>query len=292
VSIEPVHATAGTTRRDQIMKHYISIKNEDDKKCLDFDLRDILLVLGDEAIQSSWALEGVECHGGYAVADLHSASDEKRILRGESLLALSNAVGQIVEGVFSGFVPPHDRPWIVIRAVDGTAFDIETDRDDVVELMRSRFECVFDEHREDGIETRLIDERSAVFAGHRYTVSQRGVQMRSIEEINRRLAEMDGLGAVLWIYDRPRNRLEIRLERPDDERMLFLVLEACFSLKCPVGWKMKAARIVHDEDSDRLRFTNGDSLVDITCGGACLVEKTDEIPAFEGRGCGCTPKKR
>jgi len=109
---------------------------------LAFDLRDILLVLGDDGERSKWTVKGVECLGGDAAVALHSASEKCEVLAGSRLRALAHDVVQTVDGEFSAYLPNEDAAWITIRAVDSAAFDVETDREDILSAIRAHFDHV------------------------------------------------------------------------------------------------------------------------------------------------------
>lgn len=82
----------------------------------------------------------MECLGAEGTEALHRASDTGEILEGGRLIALAEQVDQVIDGEFTGHLAGDD--WIVIRAVDSSAFDVETDRDDVIERLRASFEHV------------------------------------------------------------------------------------------------------------------------------------------------------
>lgn len=111
---------------------------------LSFDLRDILSVLGSEAERSTWSVRAVECIGGDAAAALHHASDACILLAGDRLVELARHVGQVIDGEFSARLPNDEATWITIRAVDSSAFDVETDREDVLTALRAKFDRVED----------------------------------------------------------------------------------------------------------------------------------------------------
>ena len=111
---------------------------------LGFDLGDVVAVLGDDAERSSWTIADVECVGGAAATALHHASDTGESVSGERLIRLAADVGQIIDGEFVGCLPGESVAWIVIRAVDSSAFDVETDREDVLAALRARFASVVD----------------------------------------------------------------------------------------------------------------------------------------------------
>jgi len=109
-----------------------------------FDLVDILAAIGDDAATSLWTCRNVECSGGEAAAALHRASDCGDVLLGSALLEIARDVDQTIDGEFSGARYGEDEPWLRIRAVDGSAFDVESTRPSVLERVRARFEIVED----------------------------------------------------------------------------------------------------------------------------------------------------
>ena len=111
---------------------------------LSFDLRDILPLLGKDGERSTWTVRDVECLGGDAVQELHDASDACLALTGSRLIELARAVGQVIDGEFSGRLPNDEADWIMIRAVDSSAFDVHTDREDILAALKLKFERVED----------------------------------------------------------------------------------------------------------------------------------------------------
>lgn len=111
---------------------------------LAFDLHDVLRAIGDDALRSSWTVEGVECIGGEAATVLHDLSDRGQTIEGERLLALAAQLTQFVDGELAGRLPGEEREWIKIRAVDSSAYDVLTDRDDVLRTLRTLFRAVQD----------------------------------------------------------------------------------------------------------------------------------------------------
>ena len=123
----------------------VTILDTDPKtNVLAFDLRDILAVLGADAARSRWSVQDVECLGADAADALHEASDRHEVLDGARLADLAQRVDQVIEGQFSGRLPDDETDWIVIRAVDSSAYDVLTDRADVLAQLRARFRRVED----------------------------------------------------------------------------------------------------------------------------------------------------
>lgn len=114
------------------------------ENALAFDLIDILRAIGPQAERSIWKFEGLECLGD-AADHLHAVSDNASVIDGKDLVRLASQIYQSIDGDFLGYRNDHDKhPWIVIRAVDGTSFDVECDEDAVLGRLRKRFNAVTD----------------------------------------------------------------------------------------------------------------------------------------------------
>lgn len=121
----------------------VTISNLDNRGHLAFDLRHILELIELDAHRSRWTVRNLECVGSSA-GELHRVADAGTLLDGAQLLALSRGVNQVIDGEFAGFFSGQDDPWIRIRAVDSSFWDIFTDRDDILDRVRSRFQRVTD----------------------------------------------------------------------------------------------------------------------------------------------------
>jgi hypothetical protein len=101
------------------------------------DLRDILEQLGEKGLKSIWSISSVDCYGEGA-EKLCKLSDYGKKISGEELYSLANDIYQTVEGCFEAF-GSNGKKWLLIRAVDGSEFDIETDDFRILELLRHTF---------------------------------------------------------------------------------------------------------------------------------------------------------
>jgi len=110
---------------------------------LTFDLIDILNLVGDKAIISTWALSGVEAIGKSA-KELHHISDIHLIISGSLLCEIASNIQQTIDGCFMGYIDRKASPWIIIRAVDSSAFDVETDDTTTLNKIRKHFREVDD----------------------------------------------------------------------------------------------------------------------------------------------------
>jgi hypothetical protein len=112
-----------------------------ERGCLRFDLIDILNLIPDAVVKSQWRLFQLECTGESAQV-LATISDAGDSIDGEALWNLVKKLDQVIDGVLEGYFPGENAPWIRIRAVDSTAFDVESREENVLDLIRQKFENV------------------------------------------------------------------------------------------------------------------------------------------------------
>ena len=132
----------GAEDRSRSMSGVTIVDTDPGTNVLNFDLHDILVVLGEEAVRSTWTVEGVESIGGEAARALNEASDQSALLDGPQLIRLARDVEQIIDGEFTGYLPNSRSSWISIRAVDSSAYDVVTEREDVLRSLRAKFASV------------------------------------------------------------------------------------------------------------------------------------------------------
>jgi hypothetical protein len=109
---------------------------------LAFDLVDILRLLP-EAVDSEWEISAVECTG-VAAEKLQRLADSQARVPGQILLELAADLIQIIDGEFIGYHKGDEQPWIIIRAVDSTAFDVASEDESVLARMKQHFKNVVD----------------------------------------------------------------------------------------------------------------------------------------------------
>jgi hypothetical protein len=108
------------------------------------ELIDILRLLGSRGEDSQWDLEDVEAVGESAADELHHLSAVKQRVAGKDLLRLAREVVQIVDAQFSAYEDGADHPWIIIRAIDSSAYDVLADNQEVLDRIRRSFRSVVD----------------------------------------------------------------------------------------------------------------------------------------------------
>ena len=107
------------------------------------DLHDVILVLGERALNSTWQGSGVDCYGESA-QELFEFTDHERPIAGRDLLRITSGVSQTIEGDFKAFDADSTSHWIFIRAWDGAGFYITTNDLKAKEHLKSQFEAVED----------------------------------------------------------------------------------------------------------------------------------------------------
>lgn len=119
---------------------------------LALDLRDLMTLLSPLSIQADWQISKIKSADvGYdwfdATGDggeaLERFADQDLRLTGRELDKLAHETDQVIWGEFSGFLPTDVKePWITIRAIDSTFYEVITSDEDTVSKIHTRFEDV------------------------------------------------------------------------------------------------------------------------------------------------------
>src|SRR5487761_1592200 len=122
----------------------LSIADFDERQVLKIDLADILRVVEQPANESVWRLANIEALGEAEAHELHRLSDEGRSVDGTTLARLASGVSQVIDGELRAFRHGSETPWLIIRAVDISAYDVLTDDDALLARLRKHFAKVDD----------------------------------------------------------------------------------------------------------------------------------------------------
>ncbi|HLM02704.1 MAG TPA: hypothetical protein VK400_16750 [Pyrinomonadaceae bacterium] len=126
------------------------IKIQDSRKTasggnsLNFDLRDVLAVIGEPARKARWRGRDIWCtasRNGKAV----SIREERRDFSGEEFFQFASSIHQTIDGRFE--VRREDaakKSWLVIVAFDSSWFEVWSSKPEVIEKLRNHFEKVSD----------------------------------------------------------------------------------------------------------------------------------------------------
>jgi hypothetical protein len=87
-------------------------------------LLDLLRLLGERGRNSVWLLKNLEVAPSSSADGLHDASDQGLWVPGMELLELAAGYTQVIDGELIAHDSPDDPPWVMLRAVDGTEWDV------------------------------------------------------------------------------------------------------------------------------------------------------------------------
>jgi hypothetical protein len=117
------------------------------------DLRDLLRLLAPRSLEANWIVSTVKSsksgqewfeatgEGGERLEEL--AQDNNTPLLGFDLAALAENTRQVIWGEFVGSGPTQsDKKWVMIRAVDSTFYEIDTDDETVLSKISSTYKDV------------------------------------------------------------------------------------------------------------------------------------------------------
>jgi tetratricopeptide (TPR) repeat protein len=105
------------------------------------DLYDLIVALGERALNSVWFGSGVDCYGEKA-EELYAFTDQNRPIEGRDFLDITSGIRQTIEGDFQAFDKDAPSHWIFIRAWDGSGFYIEIDDPNSEERLKTHFQSV------------------------------------------------------------------------------------------------------------------------------------------------------
>jgi hypothetical protein len=132
-------------RRVQMMRGVIirDGSKRDGKHTLDFGLREVLDTLGSRAAASRWRCSGVR-YTSKDEQDIDALERETgELIDGAALLAATERLQQVIDGQFEA-IENQNTPWVVVRAVDSSWWEVLSDEQAVLETVRVRFQDVED----------------------------------------------------------------------------------------------------------------------------------------------------
>lgn len=104
---------------------------------LAYDLSTLLTSLGELAMTSSWLCRGIEAYGTNA-DELHVYSDKQQRIEGQKLLEIVSNIDNIADGYFHAYIHTETEPWLVVRTIDNSVFEIKSHNPVVVQLKKER----------------------------------------------------------------------------------------------------------------------------------------------------------
>ena len=111
----------------------------------DFELVDLLVSLGMRAANSTWYCNNVECLGDGA-QEMYVYDDGHLPISGSELIKIASRIYQTIDGYFKAYENGETQPWLIIRAVDGAGFDVESSDASALETLRQHFPNITEMH--------------------------------------------------------------------------------------------------------------------------------------------------
>jgi hypothetical protein len=109
------------------------------------DPRLVLLMLGESAIRASWQVAGVARFGerlfatGEGATHLEALSQSLRRVSGAVLSQIFSQVEQVIWGEFAAYHDGEDTPWVILRAIDSSWCEVETEDVGILDRVRQTF---------------------------------------------------------------------------------------------------------------------------------------------------------
>ena len=119
----------------------ITISDSTPDGFLDVNLIDILEIIAPAISTTQWQITNLECLGTTA-EKLEQLADDKQLISSELLLQLATEITQIVDGKFQGYFLNENQPWLIIAAVDSSAYDVETVDENILNQIRQQFQQI------------------------------------------------------------------------------------------------------------------------------------------------------
>ena len=108
------------------------------KPARQLDIYGLIAALGERALHSIWFCSDVNCYGENA-EELYAFTDQDRPIEGGDFLRIASGIDQTMAGDFQAFDPGAARPWIFIRAWQGSGFYMETNGTQIEKQLKTHF---------------------------------------------------------------------------------------------------------------------------------------------------------
>lgn len=119
----------------------ITISDSTPDGFLAVNLIDILEIIVPAIATTQWQITNLECVGTTA-KKLYQIADNRQLISSELLLELVAEITQIIDGKFEGYLLNQNQPWLIITAVDSSAYDVETVDENILNQIRQQFEQI------------------------------------------------------------------------------------------------------------------------------------------------------
>lgn len=114
------------------------------------DLRHVLDVLGQRALESTWRIRGLWSLPESESNSLERLAHQQEPVPGRALKVAADAVDQVIDGEFRAFEPGASEPWVIVEAVDSSYYTVRSADEAVLASIRDRFSDVSEYKHEEG----------------------------------------------------------------------------------------------------------------------------------------------
>ncbi len=119
----------------------ITITDQTTDGFLAVNLIDILQAIAPAVLTTQWQISYLECLGTTA-EKLYQIADNQQWISGALLLELAAEITQVIDGKFQSNRFNENQPWLIITAVDSTAYDVESVDESILAQIRQKFQQV------------------------------------------------------------------------------------------------------------------------------------------------------
>jgi len=119
----------------------ITITDQTTDGFLAVNLIDILQAIAPAVLTTQWQITNLECLGKTA-EKLYQIADSQQWISCALMLELAAAITQVIDGKFQGYRLNENQPWLIITAVDSSAYDVETLEENILGQIRQQFQQV------------------------------------------------------------------------------------------------------------------------------------------------------
>ena len=112
---------------------------------LNFDLKDIVAVLGERTINSYWLCSGdfeYTSEADIPIEALDNAYDRGERIKGSEFINIIKRLIQVIDGTFEAFEINKKQPWVIIRAIDSSWWEVFSNEPVILDNIRARFNFI------------------------------------------------------------------------------------------------------------------------------------------------------
>jgi hypothetical protein len=125
------------------MKSCIKVADLTSSGGLSFDLIDLVSLLGERGLRSSWRAFDVWSVQEGDDGHFEDLCQTGQLIPGAEFASALKHVMQVIDGRFEAFEEGREEPWVVVEAIDSSYFLLHAE-EDILQKARARFRSVSD----------------------------------------------------------------------------------------------------------------------------------------------------